>query len=203
MSNADPRDMLLDALATRAYVYDPSGSIPLASGGTSSQYIDCKSALSDPAALSAAAELLAARLLPEVEAVGGLTMGADPLATGVALRTLQMGRPRCWFSVRKDAKAHGRKRLVEGLQPGSGRHLAVFDDVVTRGESTLDAIRKCRGEGHQVVQILALVDREAGGLAKIQEEVGAAVPVAAIFRLSEVHAAWQARHPSGGSRFAV
>jgi orotate phosphoribosyltransferase len=81
--------------------------------------------------------------------------------------------------------------------------LAVLDDVVTRGESTLDAIRKCTDEGHRVVQVLAVVDREAGGLEKIRQEVGSTVPVAAIFRLSEVHAAWQARARSAASRSAV
>jgi orotate phosphoribosyltransferase len=185
---ADARDVLLGLLATVAYAYSPEQKFRLASGEVSSEYIDCKSALSLPAALSAASTLLLAKLRPEVEAVGGLTMGADPLAIGVSLASASSARPRRWFSVRKESKDHGRKRLIEGVPADSRLRIAVFDDVVTTGGSTLDAIAKCQDAGHTVVQVLAIVDRESGGLDAIRARVGASVPVEALVRLSEVHA---------------
>ncbi len=186
---ADARAVLLDLLASVAYAYGPERRFRLASGELSSEYIDCKSALSLPAALRAASILLLDRLRPEVEAVGGLTMGADPLAIGVSLASADSTHPRRWFSVRKESKDHGRKRLIEGVPADSRLRVAVFDDVVTTGGSTLDAIAKCQDAGHTVVQVLAIVDRESGGLAAIRARVGADVPVEALLRLSEVHTA--------------
>jgi len=195
---ADPREVLLDLLARVAYTYSPEQRFRLASGELSSEYIDCKSALSHPEALRAATTLLLERLRPEVQAVGGLTMGADPLAIGVSLASAGTAAPRRWFSVRKESKDHGRKRLIEGIPADSRMRVAVFDDVVTTGGSTLDAIAKCRDAGHAVVQVLAIVDRESGGLDTIRERVGPSVPVEALLRLSEVHAAAQALRPAGG-----
>jgi len=192
---AEARAVLLDLLATVAYAYSPEQPFRLASGETSSEYIDCKSALSLPAALSAASTLLLDRLRPEVEAVGGLTMGADPLAIGVSLASAGTARPRRWFSVRKESKDHGRKRLIEGVPADSRLRIAVFDDVVTTGGSTLDAIAKCQDAGHTVVQVLAIVDRESGGLDAIRARVGAGVPVEALVRMTEVHAAAEAKRP--------
>jgi len=200
----NPRGILLDLLASRAYGYDPEKGFPLASGDRSSEYIDCKEALSLPEGIAAASALLVDRLIASVEAVGGLTMGADPLAIAVSMASAGTSQPRRWFSVRKQPKSHGRKRLVEGLPQGSSFRLAIFDDVATRGESTLDAIRKARSEGHHVVQVVVLVDREAGGLERIQQEVGPTVPVSAIFRLSEIHQAWQRLNPgSTAPRLAI
>ena len=193
---ADARAVLLRLLATVAYAHSPERTFRLASGEVSSEYIDCKAALSLPEALRAASVLLLDRLTPEVEAVGGLTMGADPLAIGVALASAGSAHPRRWFSVRKESKDHGKKRLIEGIPADSRLRIAVFDDVVTTGGSTIDAIVKCRDAGHSVVQVLAIVDRESHGLDAIRQQVGPSVPVDALLRLSEVHAAWEARPSS-------
>ena len=194
--------MLLDLLATVAYAYNPEQRFRLASGDVSSEYIDCKAALSLPEALRAASALLLDRLIPEVEAVGGLTMGADPLAIGVSLASAGSAHPRRWFSVRKESKGHGKKRLIEGVPSDSRLQIAVFDDVVTTGGSTIDAIVKCREAGHAVVQVLAIVDRESRGLEAIRQQLPTSVPVEALFRLSEVHAAWEAKTRSNPSRCA-
>ena len=191
-------------LVERAYTFNPDRKIQLASGEQSSEYIDCKSALAEPAALAAVPELFYPRLKSEVTAVGGLTMGADPIAISIGLYSQLRGhRPIRWFTVRKETKGHGLQKLIEGnLPPGS--KVAIVDDVVTWGTSTADAIDKCQQAGHSVVQVLVLVDREQGGLEKIKNRLDHTVPVEAIFRKSEIKALWQARHQSNpGSRAAM
>jgi len=182
---SDARDLLLDRLVEHAYIYDPAGRIPLASGQLSDEYINCKAALSLPHVLEMAAGVMHARLRQDVEAVGGLTMGADPLAIAIALFSAHQSHVVRWFSVRKDRKAHGLKKLVEGDLPDHTR-VAVLEDVVTQGSSTLDAIDRLRTEGYTVVQAIALVDREQGGLDRIRDTLGLDVPVGAIFTKTEL-----------------
>jgi orotate phosphoribosyltransferase len=186
----EARDLLLDRLIEHAYIYDPAGQIPLASGQLSDEYINCKAALSLPHVLHIAAEVLHSQLREDVQAVGGLTMGADPLAIAVSLFSSRRPHVVRWFSVRKDRKAHGLKKLVEGDLPERTR-VAVIEDVVTQGSSTLDAIDRLQTEGHTIVQVLALVDREQGGLDKIRDTLGPDVPVRAIFTKSELKQRWQ------------
>src|SRR4051812_25420968 len=187
------RDRLLDLLVRHAYLYDPDGKIELSSGQLSHEYIDCKAALTFPEALAAAGDVLVARLRPEVQAVGGLTMGADPLATGTSLRSAGTAHPVRWFSVRKEPKGHGLKKMIEGTLPPQTR-VAILEDVVTLGGSTLDAIDRSQFAGHLVVQVLTLVDREQGGMPKIQAAVPN-VPVESIFKKSELYARWQSLQP--------
>lgn len=191
----DPRDQLRDLLVSRAYQFDLAKPFELASGERSSEYIDCKSALSDPRALATLGPIFLPLVHLGVVAVGGLTMGADPIAISVSLYSGTTDHPLRWFSVRKEAKEHGLKKLIEGNLPPQSR-VVIVDDVVTKGGSTLEAIDHCRAEGHEVVQVLVLVDREQDGLQKIRCTLGAGVPVEAIFTKSELHAVWQARHQS-------
>lgn len=190
--SATSRDALLDGLVEHAYVYDPAGRITLASGQLSDEYINCKAALTFPHLLTLAAELMYERLMTKPLAVGGLTMGADPLAIAIALCSRDRAYALRWFTVRKERKGHGMQRLVEGNLPERSR-VAVVEDVVTQGTSTLDAIDRLRNEGHTVVEAVALVDREQGGLQRIQETLGCDVPVSAIFTKSELRARWHAR----------
>ena len=182
------RQILLDHLLRYAYQYRPEQPFRLASGATSPEYLDCRKALSHPAALAAASQLIAASLRPEVAAIGGLTMGADPLSMGSALASTTSPTPRRWFSVRKAAKAHGQQRWVEG-DVEAGMKVAVVDDVVTSGGSTLEAIERCEAFGLVVVQVIALVDREEGGMARLRDKVGDAVPVSAIVQRSTIREA--------------
>jgi len=123
---------------------------------------------------------------PEAEAVGGLTMGADPIAHAVASYGTRHGRPLDAFSVRKEAKRHGLGKWVEECA-ARGTAVVVVDDVVTTGGSTIDAIRKCREEGLRVVAVVALVDREEeSGRENIVHAAGPDVPVTAIFTLREI-----------------
>jgi len=189
-SSKDIRDELLGRLVERAYVYDPAGRIQLASGQLSDEYVNCKAALSLPDVLWMAAQSMYAYVASEVDAVGGLTMGADPLAIAIALFSRTQPHPVRWFSVRKGRKEHGLKKLVEGDLP-KGSQVAVIEDVVTQGTSTLDAIDRLRQEGHTIRQVIVLVDREQGGVGRIREAVGPAVPIDAVFTKSDLRQRWQ------------
>jgi orotate phosphoribosyltransferase len=184
------------ALATRAYRYDPVNLIPLSSGQLSKEYFDCKAALSWPDANTAAAEVIFGMLDPRVEAVGGLTMGADPLAISVSNHSAHTDHPLRWFSVRKQPKAHGLKKMIEGAVPEATR-VAIVDDVVTEGNSTRDAIDRAREAGYEVVQVIVLVDREQqGGMQRVKDAAGLGVSVQAVFKKSELHAEWERHQPS-------
>ncbi|HXN30230.1 MAG TPA: orotate phosphoribosyltransferase [Polyangiaceae bacterium] len=185
---ADDRATLLELLATLSYDHTP-GAYVLASGKESDEYLDCKMALSHAEALPSLGRLFLSQIEPRVVAVGGLTMGADPIAVSTAQASAG-GRNLRWFSARKEPKKHGRRKLIEG--DVSSGPVAVVDDVVTTGGSTIDAIRKARADGLDVVQVIVLVDREEeGGLGRIRAEAGPGVPVAAIFKKSEIRAEWE------------
>ena len=100
--------------------------------------------------------------------VGGLTLGADPVAYAIAAESFSSGPPIDAFTVRKEAKAHGTRRLIEG-NFAAGRRAVVVEDVITSGESALQAIDAVEREGGQVLGVLALVDREQGGRQRIEE----------------------------------
>jgi orotate phosphoribosyltransferase len=116
-------------------------------------------------------------------------MGADPIACAVAYFSAGQGAPVVAFSVRKEAKAHGMQRWIEGaVAPGA--KVAIVEDVVTTGGSTLKAIACCREEGFTVERVVALVDREEAGMDRIAAEVGRE-RVSALFVRSEIDAIWK------------
>jgi orotate phosphoribosyltransferase len=141
--------------------------VTLASGKESDFYIDCKRT-----ALTAEGHVLVGRCLlaevlavtPLVRAVGGLTLGADPIASAIALTSFLSGHPVDAFIVRKEPKGHGTGQWIEGRKTiPDGSRVIVLEDVVTTGGSALKAIERCRAERLEVVACLALVDRLEGG----------------------------------------
>jgi orotate phosphoribosyltransferase len=138
--------------------------------------------------LNQVCEALGPVLDPRVRAVGGLTMGADPIAVGLSIRSLSNTSPVNWFSVRKEPKAHGKARQVEGTI-SSGDKVCVLEDVVTTGASTIKAIRACRAAGLEVCQVLAIVDRQQDGMAAIHREVGAWASVHALYTINDIRSA--------------
>lgn len=140
--------------------------VTLASGRESNFYIDCKRTT-----LTAEGHWLVGRLLldrilevdPPVTAVGGLTLGADPIASAVSMASWSAARPLQGFIVRKEAKSHGTGRYIEGppLQPGT--RVAIVEDVVTTGGSGLKACERVEEAGLKVAGVFALVDRLEGG----------------------------------------
>lgn len=141
------------------------GDFVLASGQRSSYYIDCRltTMSAEGMVLIGRAGLAAIRDAAwKATAVGGLTLGADPVAYAIAAASFGSGAVLDAFSVRKEAKGHGTRRLIEGnLVPGSS--VVIVEDVITSGSSALQAIQAVRGEGGQIAGVLAVVDREQGG----------------------------------------
>jgi len=186
----DARTELLDELVHHAYQFSPEKPFLLVSGQYSDEYLDCKLALSQPRAMAALGRVFLSKLKSPVVAIGGLTMGSDPIAMSTSQASFGTERPLRWFTVRKEAKGHGQKKLVEGsVQPGEA--VAVVDDVCTTGGSTVKAIEAAREFGLRVSEVIVLVDREqSDGIANIQRAAGPDVPVSAVFTKSEVKKRW-------------
>lgn len=174
---APQRDRLLELLRTRAFA---EREVTLSSGLKSNFYIDCKQVSLDAEGATLIGELFHAvidELAPDAIAVGGLTLGADPLATATSMTSFLRGRPRAAFIVRKEPKGHGTNQWVEsaGLAPGS--KVVVLEDVVTTGAATLKAIERSRLAGLEVLRAVALVDRLEGG----RDAITAHVPLTTLF----------------------
>ena len=169
MSDLSPAtERLVAALREHALVI---GSVTLSSGAEAEYYIDAKRATLLPGGFAAMGELVAAKAAEtRATAVGGMTMGADP----VACAALAAGADVKAFFVRKDVKAHGLQRGIEGplLDPGSDRCLIV-EDVVTTGSATLAAIDRVKEAGLQIVGVVSVLDRLAGGAEAIEQAAGA------------------------------
>lgn len=188
--SGDARTELLDELVHHAYQFSPEKPFLLVSGQYSDEYLDCKLALSQPGAMAALGRVFLAKLKTPVVAIGGLTMGSDPIAMSTSQTSFGTERPLRWFTVRKEAKGHGQKKLVEGsVKPGEA--VAVVDDVCTTGGSTVKAIEAARDFGLVVAQVIVLVDREqSDGMANIRRAAGGSVEVSAIFTKSQVKQRW-------------
>ena len=154
------KENLLTLLAQQAYRF---GDFSLASGKKSSHYVNCKPvSLSGPGLLSISS-LFLKQLNESDSAVAGLTLGADPLVSGVVMLAAQSGINLSGLIVRKEAKGHGTGAWLEGPLPPKGSVITVLEDVVTTGGSPLKAVEKLRNQGYLVNQVLAIVDREEGG----------------------------------------
>jgi orotate phosphoribosyltransferase len=141
----------------------------LTSGRTSDYYIDAKMTTLDPQGAYLTALLILEELKSfEIDAVGGYTLGADPIVSVVAALSGQTDRPLPAFIVRKEPKKHGERKMIEGPFE-KGWKVAVIDDVVTTGGSTLKACQAVEEEGGKVVVTLALVDRLEGGRENLEK----------------------------------
>ena len=178
------RDRLLALLLERSF---RTGDFVLASGARSGYYIDCRTTTTH-----AEGQALVGRLGLELlrtaglapDAVGGLTMGADPVSYAMAHASWLAGAPVHAFSVRKQPKDHGTGKRVEGCF-ASGSRVVVVEDVITSGKSALQACDAVEAEGGTVLGVIALVDREGGG----REDPGG--------RVQLVHGSEDSRGPDG------
>lgn len=155
------RQRLLAILRRDAYARK---EVILSSGKPSHYYIDCRTVtLSAEGAFLTAQLMLAALSGSPVQAIGGLTLGADPIAAAVAALSFAQGRPLQAFIVRKEAKKHGQGRSIEGPHLPAGAWVAIVDDVATTGGSLLKAIDRVRQETDwRIAKVLCLVDRQEG-----------------------------------------
>lgn len=179
--SASARDVLLQELRAHALVI---GEVTLTSGQKASYYVDAKRALLRPRAFRAAGELVAgAAAAVGARAVGGMSIGADPIAC--AALAVRGGDDLVGFFVRKERKAHGLQRWLEGPELEPGTACLVVEDVVTTGGSTVRAIERIRDEGHQIAGVLCVVDRLAGGGEAIEAASG--TPLRSLATIDEVY----------------
>lgn len=175
------RQELLRLLATKSFRL---GEFKLASGRTSDYYIDCRTTTLD----ARGAQLIGEVLLEEirargwnVHAIGGLTMGADPLAVAVAVVSGDIHA----FLVRKAEKQHGTGQRIEGFRE-KGARVVIVDDVCTTGSSTIQAIEAAREFGFEVIGVMCLVEREEAGGRPDVEKAATPAPFVSVFTASDV-----------------
>jgi orotate phosphoribosyltransferase len=161
---ASDRERLKAIVAARSFRFGQL--FRLVSGVESNVYFNMKPTMFDAEGASLMARLVVDRLArADVDAVGGLEMGAVPIVAGATMQSFLAGRPVQGFFVRKKAKEHGARLRIEGLPPGEslkGRRIAIIDDVCTTGGSAIQAIEEVREAGGEIVLVLAIVDREEG-----------------------------------------
>jgi orotate phosphoribosyltransferase len=189
------REQLLDILLRRSYMREAGRQFRLASGRLSDYYIECSLTTTYYAALPLIGALIHASTPAGAVAIGGPTMGADPIASAVAFHSAGTDHPLSWFSVRKTPKEHGTRRWLEGSAQ-AGDRVVLVEDVITSGGSLIDALRKCGEEELRVVHAVVLVDRqEDGGRARVEDAfANAGAGFGALFTRADLEAAWQAAH---------
>ena len=177
---AGPRDRLIHELREHALVL---GEVVLTSGATAPYYVDAKRAILRPPGFRALAELVDEQAGQwGATAVGGMTMGADPVACSALATTTREVKA---FFVRKQAKGHGLQRRIEGPLLDPSDRCMVVEDVVTTGGSTLAAIGALREAGHVICGVLSVLDRLAGGGPAI--EAAAQAPYRALTTIDDVY----------------
>src|SRR3974390_370507 len=184
---AEARTRLLKMLAEKSFRL---GNFKLSSGGTSDYYIDCRLTTLDAQGAVATGEAVLEEIQRrgwKADAIGGLTMGADPIVVATSVISSQQGAPINGFLVRKAEKTHGTGQRIEGFRE-KGAQVVVVDDVCTTGASTIQAIEAAREFGFEISGVLCLVEREeAGGRANV-EKAAAPVPFVALFTANDVRA---------------
>lgn len=173
----------------RVYLRDHSvrhGDFQLASGQRSSVYVDAKLTTCRAKAMPLVGRVFLAKMFDRgwhPDAVGGLTMGADPIAAAIARESVAEDSPIDFFVVRKEPKKHGLQKYLEGLPAPQGLRVVIVDDVCTTGASTIKAVERCREAGMAVLGAVCLVDREQGAQEALAE---INCPLESIFTLEEL-----------------
>ncbi|MDZ7953568.1 orotate phosphoribosyltransferase [Nostoc sp. DedQUE09] len=154
------RHKLLDLFCQLAY---QEGDFLLSSGLRSSYYVNKTQVTLHPQGALAVGRLLFPLLPVDTQAVGGLTMGADPIVTAVSIVSVYQNRPIPALIIRKEAKGYGTRAYIEGPSLSEGAKVVVLEDVVTTGQSALKAVERLKDAGYTVNQVISLVDRQQGG----------------------------------------
>ena len=183
----DIRQALLDLICDVAY---KEGDFTLSSGKKSDYYINGKQVTLHPEGGLMVARLLLNMLPDGTAAVGGLTLGADPMVSAISIAGACENKPVTPLIIRKEAKGHGTQAYIEGPALPKGSAIAVIEDVVTTGASALKAVERLRDAGYRVNDVFALVDRQQGGEELYEKEGLNFEPV---FTIEEVRANWRSR----------
>ena len=165
------RQRLLQILKEKSY---ERREVTLASGKKSDFYVDCKQTTLDAEGAYLTGKLMyeiISRMNEKVAGVGGLTLGADPIATAVSIASFEAKNPIPAFIIRKEPKGHGTGQWLEGTKNlETGANVVILEDVVTTGGSSLKAVKRAEESGLKVLMILTLVDRCEGGRENIENE---------------------------------
>ena len=174
------KEELLELLKKDAY---KKGDFKLSSGKTSEHYVNCK-----PVTLSGRGLTLASLLMlmhVETDCVAGLTLGADPLVTGVSIVSALDKRLINALIVRKEPKGHGTQAWIEGPLPKEGTKITVLEDVITTGGSAIQAVKRLRDAGYDVDRVVSIIDRQEDGEADTAMKL-AGLELISIFKLDEL-----------------
>ena len=186
------KDKLIRLIFDKAFKYSTEPTFKLVSGRMSNYYFNCKAVTLHPEGLYLIGNIIFDMInTAGIKGIGGLTLGADPIADAVAYTSYLKNRPIEAFVVRKTAKAHGTMQWIEG-NITSGDKVTIVDDVITTGKSTIEAIQKAQEGGLNVVKVIALVDRQEGGKEHI-EALGHTVET--VVTREEVMALYRAKNP--------
>lgn len=178
----DLRHYLLTLLATLAY---QEGDFVLSSGQPSKYYLNGKKVTLTANGALAIGRLVLAELSPDISAVAGLTLGADPIVSAVSVVSAYENRPIPALIIRKEAKGHGTKAYIEGPDLPTGAKVVVLEDVVTTGKSAMLAVERLRGAGYIVEEVFSLIDREQGGAEFYQQQ---GLKFRALFSIRDIQA---------------
>ncbi|MGE5892606.1 MAG: orotate phosphoribosyltransferase [bacterium] len=160
---------LIELVIEKAFKYSEEPVFRLVSGRVSNYYFNCKAVTLHPEGMHIIGTLIYDMIADKkVHAIGGLTLGADPIAYAVAYTSYVKKNPVEAFVVRKSAKSHGTMQWIEG-NVKAGDRVVVVDDVITTGKSTIEAITRAQEAGLVIVDVIALIDRQEGGREAIQD----------------------------------
>ncbi len=163
------KERLIELIFNKAFKYSEQPVFKLVSGRMSSYYFNCKTVTLDPEGKHLIGNIIFEMIEGlHCDAIGGLTLGADPIANAVSYASYLKGSPIQAFVVRKNAKSHGTMQWIEG-NVKAGDKVVIVDDVITTGKSTIEAITRAREAGLVIVKVIALIDRQEGGYENIIE----------------------------------
>lgn len=159
---------LIELILEKAFKYSEEPVFKLVSGRMSNYYFNCKAVTLYPEGMYLIGNLIFDLIKDlDVKGIGGLTLGADPIAYAVAYTSYLKGKPIEAFVVRKTAKSHGTMQWIEG-DVKRGDRVVIVDDVITTGNSTIEAINRTKEEGLDIIKVIALIDRQEGGKEAIE-----------------------------------
>jgi len=162
------KNRLIELIIEKAFKYSEEPVFKLVSGRMSNYYFNCKAVTLYPEGMYLVGNLIFDLIKNlDIRGIGGLTLGADPIAYAVAYTSYLKKKPVEAFVVRKTAKSHGTMQWIEG-NIKSGDRVAIVDDVITTGKSTIEAITKAKEAGLEIVKVIALIDRQEGGREAIE-----------------------------------
>jgi orotate phosphoribosyltransferase len=157
------KNRLIELIIEKAFKYSKEPVFKLVSGRMSNYYFNCKAVTFHPEGMHIIGNIIFDLIKDlNIKGIGGLTLGADPIADAVAYTSYLRGKPIEAFVVRKTPKSHGTMQWVEG-NITKGDRVVIVDDVITTGKSTIEAITRAKETGLEIVKVISLIDRQEGG----------------------------------------